>query len=98
MRIFLLFQFFLLLNTACSDSSVNLDNLSKSEEKDIPKEKDSIGVFKWESELCNHEGTFNARLYSITELDGTHQLLSMVGGMLLSIQPLTDLYPDRSEL
>lgn len=74
---------------ACSESkkeTVKIEDSvesNKSEKQTAQIETDSIRVFKWESELCENESRFNARLYTDEELKGTHELLWMAGSLLL---------------
>lgn len=88
MRFPAVFLFFGLIFIACSEARKQPEAEEKTpvkaSEKPSQSQKDSIAVFKWESELCIHESTFNARLYTAEELKGTRELLWMVGGMLLS--------------
>lgn len=85
MRISFILPFFILIITACSSSKKDQVIKKSTEKKALQVEKDSVGVFKWESELCEHENTFNARLYNVEELRGTLNLLNMVGGLMLEI-------------
>lgn len=83
-----LFMFFIL--TGCSDSEKDpgkkMISGQSTEKKTAAAGKDSTAVFKWESELCTYQNTFNARLYTEEELSGTLQLLQMTGRVLLDIK------------
>lgn len=73
-----------LIITSCSESKKDLKE-QDSVENTSQSKKDSIGIFKWETELCENESTFNARLYTKEELAGTQQLWRMTGGILLDV-------------
>jgi hypothetical protein len=96
MRISFILTFLILIITACSGSKKDLVIEQNTEEKASLVEKDSVGVFKWESELCEHENTFNTRLYNLEELKGTLNLLNMVGSLMLEING-TAFNPDQIE-
>jgi hypothetical protein len=61
-------------------------SFKKPENKAVSAEKDSTAVFRWESELCTHESTFDTRLYTEEELRGTRRLLQMTGSVLLEVK------------
>lgn len=90
MRISFRGLFLLLLISGCSNPEKEPEkktaSLKKTENKVVSEEKDSTAVFKWESELCTHESTFNTRLYTEEELGGTRQLLQMTGSVLLGVK------------
>jgi hypothetical protein len=90
MRISFKVLFFLLIISGCSNPEKEPEkkilSLNKTENKEVSAEKDSMAVFKWESELCTHESTFNTRLYTEEELRGTRELLQMTGSVLLDVK------------
>lgn len=90
MRIYVNSLCVLFIFTTCSDPKKEPEqkivSCENPEEKKAAIQKDSTAVFKWESELCTHESTFNARLYTEEELKGTRQLLQMTGSVLLEVK------------
>jgi hypothetical protein len=95
--------FLMLILAACSEPKkdpVKTEDFGEPEKtgKEKPSIKtDSIGVFKWNSELCENESTFNARLYTVEELKGTNELLWMAGSLLLHEINNTATQPDEIE-
>ena len=100
-KFFLLF--FIAILSACSEAkkdpvtTVESGGPNKSDNEMAPIETDSTGTFKWESELCENESRFNARLYTVGELKGTHELLWMAGSLLLHEINNTATDPDEIE-
>ncbi|MDF3026110.1 MAG: hypothetical protein K0S23_417 [Fluviicola sp.] len=76
---------FCLMIASCSDTKKQQVKEQEPGEKTSQAEKDSTGIFKWETELCENESTFDARRYSPEELAGTHKLWQMTGGILLEV-------------
>jgi hypothetical protein len=76
---------FVLMIASCSDTTKQQIKEQKTSENTSQTEKDSLGIFKWETELCDNESTFDARRYSSVELAGTLKLWHMTGGVLLEI-------------
>lgn len=74
-----------LIIASCSGSKKDRVKEKNSGESALQVKKDSIGTFKWETELCQNESTFNARLYTLEELTGTQKLWNMTGGVLLEV-------------
>lgn len=85
MRTVFTLSLFVLIISSCSDSKKESLKEQKTVENTSRLKKDSIGTFKWETELCENESTFNAGLYTNEELTGTYKLWRMTGGVLLEV-------------
>jgi hypothetical protein len=95
MRLSFSLSFFLVIFTACSNPKNDPDEKKIiSDKSKVRAEKDSVGVFKWETDLCEFENTFNARIYTLEELKGTLELLNMVGALKLEVRN-TAFTPDQ---
>lgn len=69
--------------SACSESGKPVVDEKEHEIPVQQAQKDSIATFNWESELCTHKSTFDARRYTREELAGTLKLWNIVGGIML---------------
>ncbi len=55
-------------------------------------------VFKWDSELCQHEGTYDSKKYTEAELKNTQELQSMIGSIPIFTDPTANEYKDIAKL
>lgn len=90
---------FLLIITACSGPKkepVSKKHVDTPATEVSGAPKDSVGILKWETDICWFEYTYNKNRYSEAELKGTLELLNMVGGLQLDVNA-TAFNPDQIE-
>ncbi len=103
----IVFSFFI-LSCVEKDKNKNVENKVA-----LSNNSNTTAVFKWTTELCENEGTYNAKMYSEVELKNTYDLWFTFSGIALetdsnafriedieklSINELTSEYIDKKAL